>query len=96
MPEYKTNTLPLSAYNNLSEKRESLYIHSLYEKRNLETQDMRHVPLGFVFLAKWLVLYNVAQENLGQGSTKARVGDFRSWKQQDKLKDDSNNAQSKL
>ena len=28
MPEYKTNTLPLSAYNNLSEKRESLYIHS--------------------------------------------------------------------
>ena len=68
----------------------------IYEKRNLETQDMRHVPLGFVFLAKWLVLYNVAQENLGQGSTKARVGDFGSGKQQDKLKDDSNNAQSKL
>ena len=72
----------------------------IYGKRTLETQDMRLISLGFVFLATWLVLnsgnYNVAQKILGQESTKARVGDFGGWKQQDKLKDDSNNAQSKL
>lgn len=35
-------------------------------------------------------------EDFGTREYKARVGDFGGWKQQDKLKDDSNNAQKQL
>lgn len=71
-----------------------------YGKKSLETQDMSHITLGFVFLAKCLVLdygnYKVTQKNLGQGSNKARVENFGGWKQQDKLEDNFNNSQKKL
>ena len=71
-----------------------------YGKKGLETQDMSHITLGFVFLAKCLVLnsgnYKVAQKNLGQGSNKVRVENFGGWKQQDKLEDNFNNAQEAM